>query len=129
MTGYHGFVQSIIRRGIDAYQVTLGIYPEAAQGQEPAGEKYCGDNLLVYRADIAIDDDRTILFPDRELSKCIDAFYNPSSTIVEREALEAQRTVGSVAARICSELSSFLLERSGVVKTFSNDTVTFSAHN
>lgn len=129
MTGYHGFIQSVIRRGIDAYQVTLGIYPDATQGQETATMQKGGDNLLVYRADIAIEDDRTILFPDRELGKCMDAFYNPLSAGVMPEALETQRTVGGIAARICSQLSRLLLERSAAAPTLRSDPGKFAAHN
>lgn len=127
MTGYHGFIQSVIRRGIDAYQVTLGIYPDAGQGQETTSREKGGDNLLVYRADIAIEDDRTILFPDRELGKCIDAFYNP--TLTGSEALETERTVGGIAARICSQLSRFLLEGSVTVQALRNDSINIAAHN
>ena len=112
MAGYHGFVQSVIRQGIDAYQLTLGIYRgnDGDRTDDTAGTEAVGQ-FLVYRADIAIEDDRTILFPDRELSKCMDAFHNSSDPGSAGEGLEMQRTVGGIAARICREVSDFLIER------------------
>lgn len=110
MTGYHGFVQSIIKRGIDAYQITLGICHAESHERCDIPTDETGDQVLVYRADIAIEGDRTILFPDRELSKCMDAFYNPLPICVDSEVLEARKMVGRVAARICGEVGSLLLE-------------------
>ena len=112
MTGYHGFIQSIIRRGRDAYQVTLGIYPESESGLKTESEAQQSlGNLFLYRADIAIEDNRTILFPDRELSKCIDAYYGSDDADLAAEGLEKQKTVGGIAAAICRELSDQLLDR------------------
>lgn len=113
MTGNRGFVQSIIRRGWDVYQVTLGIFPEAGTeaGSERPGEapdRDPKDKLFVYRADIAIEDNRTILFPDRELGKCFDAFYGVAEAA--GEGLETQKYVGKIAAEMCRELSDRLLD-------------------
>ena len=112
MTGYYGFIQSIIRRGWNAYQVTLGIYPEieSEPGSEDEKRQQRG-NLLLYRADITIEDNRTILFPDRELSKCIDAYYSSEDADLAAEGLEKQKTVGRIAAAICRDLSDQLLDR------------------
>lgn len=120
MTGYRGFVQSIIRRGWDAYQVTLGIYAWSGEDvPDVPGEYLPADRLLVYRADIAVDDDRTILFPDRELRKCIDAYYDSTFTAPSNAIGRTERKVGEIAAGICSELSDQLLrQKSG--RTFSN---------
>lgn len=112
MTGYHGIVQSIIRRGWNAYQVTLGIYPRKPDDNsrvEPSSLD--SGQLLVYRADITIEDDRTILFPDRELDRCMDTFYSSSETDSPAEGLESEWMVGKIADRICRELRSLLLER------------------
>ncbi len=111
MTGYHGFIQSIIRRGRDAYQVTLGIYPENEGDLRIENEAQLRGNLFLYRADIAIEDNRTILFPDRELSKCIDAYYGSEDADLAAEGLEKQKTVGRIAAAICREVSHQLLDR------------------
>ena len=112
MTGYHGNVQSIIRRGWNAYQVTLGIYPRKIDENsrvEPSNLDY--GQLLVYRADITIEDGGTILFPDRELDKCMDAFYSSSESGSPAEGLESEWMVGKIADRLCRELRSLLLER------------------
>ncbi len=112
MTGNHGFVQSIIRRGWDAYQVTLGIYPDdESTKREESEELKTSGKFLLYRADIAIEDNRTILFPDRELSKCIDAYYGSEEADLAAEGLEKRKTVGRIAAAICRELSDQLLDR------------------
>ena len=116
MAGYSGIVRDIIRRGTDAYQVTLGIY-RAGDGENTRPEAVCRDagQLLLYRADIVIDDNRTILFPDRELDKCMDTFYCSGEAGSPAEGLEKEWMVGRIADRICRELRELLLER-GTVK-------------
>ncbi len=111
MSEYRGFVQSVIRRGWDSYQVTLGIYMENGAGKtEEAAGYAAGDKLLVFRADIAIDDNRTILFPDRDLAKCIDAFFGAVDSPDPAEGLR-RKTVGKIAAEICGKLSDQILYR------------------
>jgi hypothetical protein len=118
MTGYCGMVQSIMRRGRNAYQVTLGVYTgkndEKPRFDGPDGNR---GQLLVYRADITIEDDRTILFPDRELDKCMDAFYDSGEIASPAEGLEKEWMVGRIADRICRELRSLLLERGTIELT------------
>jgi hypothetical protein len=115
MTGYSGIIRDVIRRGSDAYQVTLGIYP-GGDGENRRSEAVCGDagQLLLYRADIVIDDNRTILFPDRELDKCMDTFYCSGEAGAPAEGLEKEWMVGRIADRICRELRKLLLERGKV---------------
>ncbi len=111
MAGYYGIVQSVIRRGRDAYQVTLGVYP--AQNDQKSRLLLSGEEqgqFLVYRADIAIEGDRTILFPDRELNRCMDAFYESVEVGSPAEGLEREWMVGRIADRIYRELRSILLE-------------------
>ena len=115
MAGYHGFVQSIIRRGSDAYQVTLGIYPEHTENSADSPQTgRPADQLLVYRADIAVDDDRTIVFPDRELSRCIDAYRDSAEANLAGDIAQREKTVGEIAAGICSEVGELLLRRNSV---------------
>ncbi|HQT91907.1 MAG TPA: hypothetical protein PL001_07755 [Candidatus Kryptobacter bacterium] len=116
MTGYSGIVHDIIRRGTDAYQVTLGIYP-GEDGEKTRSEAIYPDagQLLLYRADIVIDDNRTILFPDRELDKCMDTFFRSGNEGSTAEGLEKEWMVSRIVDRICRELRELLLER-GTVK-------------
>jgi len=110
MTGHRGVVQSVLKRGADAYQVTLSFYPRTGEsGAEPA---LSAGQLLVYRADIAIEDDRTILFPDRELAKCMDA-YNAASETAPVAGSDEEWLVGRIALRICRGIGHLLVERNG----------------
>ncbi len=112
MTGCCGTVESIIRRGSDAYQLTLGIYLREDGRQLLTGVSYQDHGqAIIYRVDIAIDDNRTILFPDRQLDKCMDVFYRADGGASPTDGLEGEWMVGRIADRICREVTAILLER------------------
>ena len=111
MEGYYGIVESVIRRGEDAYQLTFRVkHAENAPDGDPRLMAANPCEVLIYRADITIEDDRFTLFPDRALSRCIDALSGIKETGHDSDGLDKELEIGRVADRICRKFSSFLLE-------------------
>ncbi|MFZ1081740.1 MAG: hypothetical protein WAO19_07425 [Candidatus Kryptoniota bacterium] len=112
MAEYYGIIQSIIKRGYNAYQVTFRIHK--IHGEETirrADTLEDPNDVLVYRADIAIENDRSFLFPDHELGKCLKMYQSYSEEILPGIGWESQRNIGSLADSICRQMRELLLER------------------
>ena len=112
MEGYYGIVESVIRRGEDAYQLTFRIKQAENAGGSPLRQSHATHReVLIYRADITIEDNRFILFPDRELGRCMDAYSSGSKSASISNGLVKEQEIGKVADRICRRFSSFLVEQ------------------
>jgi len=112
MSEYYGIIQSVIKLGYDAYQVTFRIHKIRKDVETSTPDSLENRyEVLVYRAEIAIENDRSILFPDRELGRCLEAYHDSSEGILSGIGWESQRTVGRLADRICRQMSELLLKR------------------
>ena len=111
MARYYGIIQSVVKRGYDAFQVTFRVHQihdrkEAnTMGNESRGE------IHTYRVDVAVEDGRLILFPDRELAQCIKMYYSSSEERMSDTDWKRWREIGHIADRLCRHVSSLLFER------------------
>jgi len=103
---YYGVIQSVIRLGHRAYQVTVRIY-NADEESRCAAEQEEDKLPVVYRANIVLDDNEPVLFPDRELSRCLDAPHSYDK--YEPRILRRQRMTGEIAEKICTRLAALLI--------------------
>lgn len=112
MAEYYGIIHDVIKRGYNAYQVTFRIQkicgPEDVRGRD---SHKGSDDVLIYRADIAIEKDRSILFPDRELGKCLSMYHESANGAFPGIGWESQRNIGELADTMCRQIRDFLLDR------------------
>ena len=117
MAGYYGIIQSVVKRGYDAFQVTFRVNPvrDARETNSTVPDK-SHNETLVYRVDVAVENDRLILFPDRELAQCLMLYRNSSEKSLDVD-LGKWRDVGQIADRLCQHVSSLLFEGNNRVST------------
>lgn len=122
MAGYYGIIQSVVKRGYNAFQVTFRVHPvrDAKEINSIVPDK-SHNETLVYRVDVAVDDNRLILFPDRELARCLRMYRNSSERASDSE-LTKWHDVGRIADSLCRHVSSLLFEKNNRVN------VSFIAH-
>ncbi len=115
MKEYHGIVQSIIERGPDVYQVTVELHPQKNAQKPTSGRSGTQPgNFFVHRVDIVIEGDRTIVYPDRDLDRCMDIFFDFDEQDSRTLGLEDEWSIGRTVGRICNEVGEYLLERAHV---------------
>ncbi len=110
MTGYSGIVKSVVKLGYDALQVTFSVH-EIGDSEKTVRTDENGIEDLVYRVDIAMEDERSILFPDRELSECLKLYNNSSEERVLDTDWKKQWMIGRIADRICRQMSELFFDK------------------
>lgn len=122
MAGYYGIIQSVVKRGYDAFQVTFRVHQiRDTHEVNPSVPDKSLTAPLVYRVDVAVENDRLILFPDRELAQCLRMYRNSSERASDSE-LTKWHDVGRIADSLCRHVSSLLFEKNNRVN------VSFIAH-
>ncbi len=111
MAGYYGIIQSVVKRGYDAFQLTFRVnqVQDTHEVNSTVQDKFHGETY-VYRVDVAVEKDRLILFPDRELAQCLTLYRNSSDRSSDTD-WKKWHDVGQAADRLCRHVSSLLFEK------------------
>jgi hypothetical protein len=105
MAGYYGVIQSVVKRGYNAFQMTFRVHQTA--GGASAGTVVAdtnGDETLTYRVDVAVDGDKLILFPDRELVQSLNKHEDLSEQKSHDKNCEGNQDLSAIVVQLCQHV-------------------------